>query len=76
MYNENINTVWHRKLCMKVATHQKSEKSKITDFSWMIFWVQTVSIPPDQNILIPFDQNVLILLVSNIHNSNFETFFA
>ena len=61
MYNENIDTVCHRKLCTK-KWYNSEFSMNITEFSCLIFWTQ----------LFP-DQNVLILLVSNMHNRNTDT---
>ena len=71
MYNEDINIAWHRKLSMKVAI---IKKNYIIDFSCMIFWAQTVPIPPDQNLLIHFHQNMWIRLVNIMHNGTLRYF--
>ena len=56
----NIGTVFRRKLCMQVRYSPKSLSILLIIILW--FFVQTVSILPDQNMSIPSEQNVLTLL--------------
>ena len=42
-------------------------------FSCTTFWVQNVSIPPDQIVWIPQDQTVLIFFLSDLYIRNIET---
>ena len=74
MYNENIDTVWHRKLCIKSWSYSKNFVN-VVDFSCMNFWAKTVPILPNQSLLIPLNQNMSIVFVSNMYNGNVGTFW-
>lgn len=52
MYNKNIDTIWHRKICIKIGMILKIFGS------FGNFGVQTLLILPDQNVLTSLDQNV------------------
>ena len=65
-------TVWDRKFQIKNCCNSKN-LCEYCCFFVFDFLRQTVSIPPDQNMLIPLDQNVSILLVSTLYNENIGT---